>query len=128
MGLSTEHFSDRELACKCCGVNRMDAGFMSKVETLRSLYGKPIKLSRAYSCPKHNSEVSITGLNGPHTTGHAIDVLVSGEDVYTLLDMALTIGFTGIGINQRGPHAQRFLHLDDLPNSVSAPRPRVWSY
>lgn len=129
MGVSTEHFTERELACPCCGVNRMDAQFMDKVETLRGvIYKKFMILSSAYRCPAHNRKVSSTGANGPHTTGRAIDTLVSGEDAYAMLDAALTIGFTGVGINQKGPHGSRFLHLDDLPNSISTPRPRIWSY
>ena len=35
--------------------------------------------------------------------------------------------FTGIGLNQRGAHPGRFIHLDILSPAV-APRPRVWTY
>ena len=128
MGLGTEHFTERELACPCCGINRMVTPFMAKVEAMRSVFGKPLTVSRAYSCSKHNMEVSKTGPNGPHTTGHAIDIVISGEDDYALLDIALTIGFNGIGINQKGPMDKRFLHFDDLQNSPTVPRPRIWSY
>jgi len=43
-----------------------------------------------------------------------------------VLREALILGFTGIGINQKG--TGRFLHLDLLPNLLLHPRPTVWSY
>jgi uncharacterized protein YcbK (DUF882 family) len=106
----------------------MDAEFMAKMETIRVLLGKTIKVSSAYRCASHNRLVSKTGPLGPHTTGRAIDVQVSGEDAYALLDLALSHGMTGAGISQSGPHEKRFLHFDDLPGTKEVPRPRVWSY
>jgi hypothetical protein len=41
-----------------------------------------------------------------------------------LVHFAMMHGFTGFGIQQKGPHAKRFIHLDD----DSAPdRPMIWS-
>lgn len=128
MGVSTLHFAERELACPCCGTNQMDAKFMEKVEWLRTSFGKPLIKSSAYRCSSYNRQVSTTGLLGPHTTGCAIDFFICGEDAFRLLNIAIILGFTGIGINQKGPMEQRFLHFDDLPNSVNTPRPRIWSY
>jgi len=31
-------------------------------------------------------------------------------------------------VNQKGPHAARFIHLDDLPDAEGQPRPTIWSY
>lgn len=36
----------------------------------------------------------------------------------------MMLGFTGIGINQQGDPAGRFIHLDFLETN----RPRIWSY
>ena len=122
----TPHFSRHELQCRCgCGKCEMDAVFMIRPEELRRAFGKPMRLSSAYRCPDHNERISKTGRTGPHTTGRAVDVLVSGEDAYRLVRLALEHGFTGIGIAQRGPHERRFIHLDDLDGPT---RPWVWSY
>ncbi len=98
---------------------------MARLERLRQAFGKPMRLSSAYRCPDYNARVSHTGLTGPHTTGRAVDVLISGEEAYRLVQLALEYGFTGIGIAQRGPYERRFIHLDDLEGDL---RPRVWSY
>lgn len=122
----TPHFSDAELACRCgCGMLPSQE-FMWLVERVRVRYGKPLRVTSAARCPEYNAKVSRTGLSGPHTTGRAIDLGVSGQDALRLLRIALSEGFTGIGINQKG--AARFVHLDDLPNADGQPRPWIWSY
>ena len=103
----------------------MDQAFLVRLEQLRRAFGKPMRLSSAYRCPNYNARISKTGRDGPHTTGRAVDVLISGEDAYRLVQLALEHGFTGIGIAQRGPHERRFIHLDDLEGPT---RPWVWSY
>lgn len=118
---------DDELKCNCgCGMlPRLD--FMEKVENLRNLYGKPMKITSAARCPEYNEKVSHTGKTGPHTTGRAVDIAVERQDAFRLLSLALsTPDFTGIGVSQKG--SGRFLHLDDLPNKGGQPRPTIWSY
>ena len=120
----TPHFSDEELRCKCgvCGMlPKQD--FMDKVEELRVKVGFSLPVSSAARSPKHHCKVSKTGLQGPHTTGRAIDLQVDRENAYKVLKMALEMGcFTGIGIQQKG--TGRFIHLDDLKDG----RPTIWSY
>ncbi len=125
---SSTHFSKNELACKCCGNAKMEDGFMERLEELRVRFGKGMRLSSAFRCSEHNSEVSKTGKRGPHTTGRAVDVLTRGKDAHRLIELATQLGFTGIGIKQNGSHEKRFLHLDDLQEAEGRPRPWVWSY
>src|SRR5687768_2238177 len=96
--------------------------FMDKVESLRLTIGFPVAVTSAARCPDHNAKVSGTGRTGPHTTGRAIDLGVSHGQAYTVLATALRMGFTGIGVAQKG--SGRFIHLDDLQIG----RPAVWSY
>lgn len=122
----TEHFPDHELKCKCgCGMLPAK-DFMEKVEALRRTLGFALPVTSAARCPDHNARVSGTGRNGPHTTGRAIDLAVSGSKAYAVLSTATFMGFTGIGVNQKG--GSRFIHIDDLPNAPGCPRPYVWSY
>jgi uncharacterized protein YcbK (DUF882 family) len=120
-------FSDKELACRCdCGT-LPPADFRAKCERLRERYGKPLIVTSGARCPEHNAKVSGTGRTGPHTK-RAIDFAVRGTDALRLIDLALEQGFTGIGVSQKGPHDERFIHLDDLPNEPGQPRPWIWSY
>lgn len=121
------HFSFSDFACQCgCKENRQHEDFIEKLDSLRDACGFPLVPSSGYRCPKHNKEVSTTGEFGPHTTGRAVDFLVARERALIVVREAIKMGFTGIGVNQKGN--SRFIHLDDLPNGPNFPRPTMWSY
>jgi hypothetical protein len=63
---------------------------------------------------------------GAHTTGKAADIGVERGEAYEVLKLALEIGFTGIGVAQKG--SGRFLHLDICEPEDGMIRPTVWSY
>lgn len=125
------YFAPREFACNCgCGggFKDMHAPFMAKLDMLRHEFGAPIILTSAYRCRIHNDRVSSTGLTGPHTTGRAVDIRISGEPAYQLLRLAIqSFRFTGVGVKQTGRHSSRFIHLDHCTPSQAA-RPMIWSY
>ena len=124
----TPHFKTSELSCRC-GCGRLpNTEFMAKIERLRMRCGFPMPVSSAFRCPDYNAKVSSTGYAGPHTTGQAIDLAVSGKHALELVRMALDSGFTGVGVKQHGPYEKRFIHLDTLPERHGQPRPHIWSY
>lgn len=125
--MESKHFKDHELKCKHCGENHMKKEFLDRLEDIRRAYGKPISVSSGYRCPSYNARISRTGLSGPHTTGSAIDIAISGKDAYLLVRLAMIHGMTGIGINQKGNWDKRFIHID-MCEQDNIPRPRVWSY
>lgn len=122
------NFTPEELACKGDNSLKLDEGFMDRLQKLRETLGFPLSVSSGYRSPEYNAKVSDTGESGPHTTGHAVDLLISGERAFKVMRSATQLGFTGIGISQKGPHDKRFLHLDDLAHDGQIPRPTVWSY
>jgi zinc D-Ala-D-Ala carboxypeptidase len=123
------HFSRKELTCQCgCDHMEMDPEFMDRLESLRTIFDRPMRITSAFRCPNHNAQVSSTGFTGPHTTGKSVDVAVSGQQAHDLLALAIHHNFTGLGISQRGPHNKRFIHLDTITQGPGRPRPRVWSY
>ncbi len=124
--MTWRYFTAAEFACHHCRQNLIDHQFVTELDELRHRYGAPLKVSSGYRCPDHNAKVSSTGRTGPHTTGRAVDLLVDRGNAYRLLKIALEMGFTGIGIQQKG--SGRFLHLDNLPNIPGQPRPTLWSY
>ena len=127
MGATSKNFSESELACSCCGKNEMTQETVDALQALRESIGKPLRLSSAYRCPKHNSKVSSTGKTGPHTTGKAIDIVCSGKEAWELLSSAMIRSkvWKGIGISQKGKHESRFIHLDTIEADN---RPWIWSY
>lgn len=128
--MSWKWFTLEEFKCKgvdCCGgENRIDPAFVDKLDALRDRIGFPLPVNSGYRCPLHNARVSTTGASGPHTTGHAVDLEVDRGKAYAVLKEAPALGFTGIGVAQKG--ASRYIHLDDLPNAPGQPRPTCWSY
>ena len=121
------NFTADEMRCRCgCGRADMSPLFMDVLQTIRMQYGKPMRVSSGYRCPSHNAKVSSTGPGGPHTTGKAVDILVSGKDAHTLLQLCMAhMDVTGIGVSQKGAHDSRFIHIDTIEEGL---RPWLWSY
>ena len=117
----TANFSVNEMACRCgCGTSEMDPEFMRMLQELRNEVG-PMPVTSAFRCDANNSRVSKVK-NGPHTLAKASDILISGERAMLLFEKARHIGFSGIGLSQKGPHHKRFIHVDTLD------RKALWSY
>ena len=122
---SMRYFTEEELKCQHCGEYKMNADFMEKIEALRYELGFPFVVTSAYRCAEHPIEARKKAV-GAHVSGRAIDIAVSGNQAHRLLEAALSMGLSGIGVKQKG--TGRFIHLDDLEWSESRPRPWVWSY
>lgn len=116
------NFTESEFRCSHCGEVGMQPAFMAKLQDLRTIFGKPMKVTSGYRCPAHPIEQQ-KAAPGAHTSGCAVDIGVQGTDAYRLLKLAFAMGFTGIGVQQKG--GGRFIHLDTLD---TPPRPNVWSY
>ncbi len=116
------YFAPYEMMCSCgCEQFDMDDGFMAKLEGIRRIFNKPMVVNSAFRCPIYNDIVSVTGFDGPHTTGKAVDIKVCNPDICKLLSIAIDFHMLGFGFKQHGPYESRFLHIDDLS-------PRVWTY
>jgi len=118
------NFKENEFRCKHTGKADMHPDFMRKLQRLRTEFGKPMRISSGYRDKTHPVESSKSA-TGAHVMGRAADVVVSGADALQLVHLAVKHGFTGIGVQQKGP--SRFIHLDDVPSGI-LPRPTIWSY
>lgn len=117
-----QYFTKEELQCQCgCGQMKMDPRFMDKLVSLRRALG-PLYLTSAYRCPSHNAKVSSTGLSGPHTTGHAVDIRADSKLKFKIVEEALKLGFKRVGI------AKGFIHIDDLTADDGFPEEVLWTY
>ena len=108
----TKSFTFEEMKCRGTGLCDMDPVFMEKLQLIRDEFGQPMYPSSGFRHPDWNEKVSSTGRHGPHTTGHAVDIVISGRDAIRLMAIAQKHGMTGIGVSQKGPHDKRFLHLE----------------
>ena len=84
------HFSASELMCPCCGfgADRMSPSMLQMAEEIRAENGgKPMIVSSAYRCAKHNAEVGGVA-NSHHLYGQAMDVHINGVPASTIVAQA----------------------------------------
>lgn len=111
----SKNFTTEELACPCCNKFYMTDDFIKKLQRLRDLYGKPMKVNSACRCESHNKKVGGV-INSFHLItdikpGTAVDVDIrNSSDRYVFLKCAINSGFSGIGIYKS------FIHIDDRPS------------
>jgi zinc D-Ala-D-Ala carboxypeptidase len=117
------NFTAKEMACTHCGADGVKPQLMDKLQALRNRYGKPMRITSGYRCPQHPVEARKT-TPGAHALGLAADVGVEGAEAYQILKLAFELGFTGIGVQQKG--SGRFIHLDVRAGEL--PGPTCWSY
>ena len=120
MGDLSEHFSRSEFACRCgCGFDAVSPELIHLLESIREEYGKPMRITSGCRCPDYNASVGGVS-NSAHTRGSAADIAVNGGlDRRKLVDCAVMLWASGIGV------AKTFIHcdVDDV-----LPRPSIWSY
>lgn len=119
----SKYFSEAEQVCKCCGQlppNGMSDILLSKLDELRELAGEPIHVSCMYRCPKHNAEVGGVP-NSQHIDGTAADIYCDNLTVDELADLAVKVGFDGIGRY----YEDQFVHVDVRDNGES-PNSYTW--
>lgn len=110
-------FKEDEFKCSHSGANGMSRDFIIRLEHLRAKANFPFVITSGYRSLSHPVEAAKEKA-GMHTKGIAADIKVnSGEQRYLLLQYALELGFTGIGV------AKDFIHVD-----IRDSTPVVWSY
>ncbi len=127
---NVEFFTEPEFTCRCgCDDAPMDFEFLRVLDEIRREFGQPMTISSGYRCANHRVEARKEKPGtGAHSTGKACDVLTAGGDAFKLLEIvAAKPEITGLGVNQRGPWGERFLHLDTV-GAGALPRPTLWSY
>ena len=118
--LITPNFTRAEWRCPCCLKDDHDKHFVDMLQELRNAIG-PMPLSSAYRCERYNKRIGGVG-GAAHIKGIGADVLISGERAMQCFEQARRIGFSGIGLSQKGPIQSHFIHLDILP------RKAFWTY
>lgn len=117
-----KNFEKEEFDCHETNTNEMRDSFLALLQQLRDELGEPMRISSGYRDPRHSIEAAKSA-PGVHTRGLACDIACDGQMAYRIVQIAIKLGFTGIGISQSG--SMRFVHLDTF---TGAPRPNIWSY
>lgn len=118
------NFSPEEMACSKTYRIRIGVAFMTSLQALRDAVGLPLQVNSGFRSIEHDK--SIGGAN-VHPSGCAVDIACYGQLAARVLYHAPALGFTGMGISQKGKYAGRFIHLDTIDDEFR-PRPWVWSY
>jgi uncharacterized protein YcbK (DUF882 family) len=103
-----KHFSDKELACRHCGVNETKPALHALLERIRAVYGKPIRINSAYRCSEHNLKIGGSP-NSQHVTGLAADLMpINGGSLKELFEAARACDPKGLGLYID----ENFVHVD----------------
>ena len=95
----TNNFNKSEFECKCGCEMPQDVLFQiqklaAQLQTIRDFIRKPIKLTNAYRCPKHNKAVGGVS-NSQHILGKAADIQVTDippSEIYKTIDNLTQLG------------------------------------
>ena len=115
----TANLNRVEFECKCgCGKDDIKDDLAVKVQLVRDLIKRPIRINSGIRCAQHNANTKAKPTSS-HVDGWAADLGYSGSaERYELLKAAMEV-FDRVGI------AKTFIHVDVDPNK--SPRV-VWLY
>jgi uncharacterized protein YcbK (DUF882 family) len=89
------HFKLREFQCRCCGLVKLSAELLAKLEELRDKWGAPLVLTSGYRCAPHNRAVGGAS-SSLHLKGAAADISANPQAQAILRGLAESIGFTEV--------------------------------
>ncbi|MBT11850.1 MAG: serine/threonine protein kinase [Oceanospirillaceae bacterium] len=103
----TEHFSRIEFRCKCgkCDFDTVDAGLVLMLEKIRRHFNRPVTITSACRCARHNQAVG-GSTRSQHLYGRAADITVAGTQPADVADFAETLNPGGLG------RYATFTHID----------------
>lgn len=101
----SEHFSIKELACKCCGEpGHIKPELIVALEILRVLAGCPLIVTSGYRCQKHNAAVG-GAKDSQHLKGAAADIKAKSLTPLELFALAVQIpAIKGVGLYKGWVH------------------------
>ena len=115
MGDLSTHFSRAEFACHCgCGFNRPNQELINKLEEMRRMAGKPIKVISGCRCRAHNRAIG-GAVKSQHTLGNAADIIIDGmtPDEVAIVASNVLYARGGIGVYRT------FTHIDVRPGGMA---------
>jgi len=116
-----KYFKLEDFDCQETGDNEMDVEFIHKLDQLREACGFPFIITSGFRSKDHSIEKRKEKA-GTHAQGIAADIRArNGNERYKIVQEAIKLGFTGVGI------ARTFIHVDS--RVVGADKaPVMWCY
>jgi len=116
-----KYFKLEDFDCQETGENEMSIEFINKLDQLREACGFPFIITSGYRSKNHSIEKKKEKA-GTHAQGIAADIRArNGNERYKIVQEAIKLGFTGVGI------ARTFIHVDS--RIVGADKaPVMWCY
>lgn len=103
------HLTADDFKCPCCGISLVDKSFLARINKFIDKYGKKIKISSGYRCPKYNAEIG-GAKTSPHVKGIAVDIKEQSARAKRKMNrIANELKFMGFGVYDK------HIHLDDDP-------------
>lgn len=98
---------------------KINIELVEQLQVMRDIYKKPIIIKSGVRTISYNKKVK-GKFNSAHLVGNAVDIsCTTSSQRYSLIGLALIVGFTRIGIGSS------FIHLDI---SKSKPKEVIWLY
>lgn len=101
-----KNFTPKELASNGDGSLLINFKALDKLQKVRDLINKPLKINSAYRDPLYNAKIGGAPLS-QHKYGTAFDISLKGHNKWQLLKICKEVGFKGFGFYNT------FLHVDD---------------
>ncbi|MGH2608310.1 MAG: D-Ala-D-Ala carboxypeptidase family metallohydrolase [Tepidiformaceae bacterium] len=104
-----KYFTDVELACKCgttacTAPKQVRSEFATKLDQIRKQVGRPVSVNSGNRCPYWNAKHGGTE-NSDHLTGEGADLSApTSQARFELVEAALVVGITRIGIHTTFVH------------------------
>lgn len=102
----SKNFKLREFECHDGShLVKIDPLLIELLQKLRDKLGKPITVTSGYRTPEYNRKIGGSP-NSQHLLGKAADIKVAGVSPREVAQLAIKIGFRGIGVYKT------FVHVD----------------
>lgn len=93
----SKNFDSSEFVCPCCNSGVVSEILVDKLQQLRDLINKPIKITSGYRCEIYNNMFG-GYIISPHLIGEAADIQVKGMSPITIASIAQRIPDIRLGI------------------------------
>lgn len=104
--IKVSYFTKEEFRCPHCDVVIVSAFLIHKLNRVREALGLPMIVTSGYRCEHWNRQVG-GKTNSAHRRGTAADIRCDTSSMrFSLIRLALEVGFTRIGVGKD------FVHLD----------------
>jgi len=118
-----KYFNEEEFACQYTGKNEISSELIDKLDELREACGFPFVITSGYRDKTHPVEAKKAKPGtGTHAQGIAADIKVNnGLQRFKIVEKAIALGFTGVGV------ARSFVHVDIRSPDDTTPFV-MWTY